>query len=248
MLLKKLFTLSQDHKNILPKHVAIIMDGNGRWANKRGKPRIFGHQAGLRAVRRAISFSLFYKLKTLTLYAFSSENWNRPLLEIMVLMELFFIGLHSEMGNLNKQNVRLKVLGDITKFNSVLRKQICVVEELTTNNNGLILNIAANYGGKWDIIEAVKKIVCKVQECCFSIEDITECTMSRYLSTYDSTPIDLVIRTGGEYRLSNFFIWQVAYSELYFTDVLWPDFNRKSFEEAIFSFINRKRRFGSISS
>ncbi|XBC37865.1 MAG: polyprenyl diphosphate synthase [Buchnera aphidicola (Meitanaphis elongallis)] len=247
MLLKNLLRLNKDFKKILPKHVAIIMDGNGRWANRRGRSRIFGHQEGFRAVRRAVSFSLFYKLKTLTLYAFSSENWKRPFLEIMVLMELFFYGLYNEMNNLNKQNIRLKVIGDVTKFNSVLRKQISIVEQLTINNDGLILNVAANYGGKWDIVEAVKKIVNKVKNCCLSVNNITESTIAKHLSISNCTPIDLVIRTGGEHRLSNFFIWQIAYSELYFTNVFWPDFNRNIFEKAIFSFISRKRRFGSIS-
>ncbi|XBC43521.1 MAG: polyprenyl diphosphate synthase [Buchnera aphidicola (Meitanaphis flavogallis)] len=246
MSLKHFLTINKNYKNILPQHVAIIMDGNGRWANKKGRLRIFGHQAGLRAVRRAVSFSLFYKLKVLTLYAFSSENWKRPFLEIMVLMELFFSGLHNEINNLNKQNIRLKVIGDITKFNSVLRKKICAVEKLTIKNDGLILNIAANYGGKWDIVEAVKKVFFRIQKRYLLIDDITESTISKYLSISNCIPIDLVIRTGGEYRLSNFFIWQIAYSELYFTNIFWPDFNRNIFEKAIFSFINRKRRFGSL--
>ncbi|ANF17012.1 UDP pyrophosphate synthase [Buchnera aphidicola (Schlechtendalia chinensis)] len=247
MLLKRLLIVDKNYKKILPKHVAIIMDGNGRWATKQGKSRIFGHQAGLRAVRKAISFSLFYKLKVLTLFAFSSENWNRPLLEIMVLMELFFFGLHSEIENFNKHNIRLKVLGDLKKFGSILRRKIFFIEKLTLNNSGLILNIAANYGGKWDIIEAVKKIVYKVKNGFLSFEDINEFSISKCLSMNDCIPIDLVIRTGGEYRLSNFFIWQIAYSELYFTNVLWPDFDRKNFEKAVISFINRKRRFGSIT-
>ncbi|QCI23251.1 polyprenyl diphosphate synthase [Buchnera aphidicola] len=246
MLLKKLLILNQNYSKSLPKHVAIIMDGNGRWANRRGEERIFGHQAGLRTIRRVVSFSLFYKFKILTLYAFSSENWKRPLLEIMVLMELFFFSLHSEVNNLNKKNICLKVIGDTTKFSSSLRKQIKIVEKLTVNNDGLILNIAANYGGKWDIVEAIKKIVKRVKNCYLSIDNITEYTVSKNLSTKHCIPIDLVIRTGGEFRLSNFCIWQIAYSELYFTNVLWPDFNRSVFEKAIFSFINRKRRFGSI--
>ncbi|XBC38386.1 MAG: polyprenyl diphosphate synthase [Buchnera aphidicola (Floraphis choui)] len=246
MLLKNLLNCNKSYKKIFPKHVAIIMDGNGRWANKKGKSRIFGHKAGLRAVRRAVSFSLFYKLKTLTLYAFSSENWKRPFLEIMALMELFFFGLHSEISNLNKNNVRLKVIGDITKFNSVLRRQIYIVEESTINNTGLILNIAANYGGKWDIVETIKKIIYRVKNCYLSISNITESMISKYVSMNNCFPIDLVIRTGGEHRLSNFCIWQIAYSELYFTNVFWPDFNRNIFEKAIISFINRKRRFGSI--
>ncbi|XBC40955.1 MAG: polyprenyl diphosphate synthase [Buchnera aphidicola (Nurudea yanoniella)] len=245
MLLKNLLKTRKYCRSFFPKHIAIIMDGNGRWAKRRGKPRFFGHKEGLKAVRRAVSFSIFYKLKVLTLYAFSSENWNRPFLEIMVLMELFFFGLCSGIDNLHKHNVRLKIIGDITKFNSVLRRQINIVEALTMNNKGLILNIAVNYGGKWDIVEAIKKIIYKVKNCFLSIEDITESIVSDNLSMNDSVPIDLVIRTGGECRLSNFCIWQIAYSELYFVDVFWPDFNRRFFEEAIFSFLHRKRRFGS---
>ncbi|XBC39434.1 MAG: polyprenyl diphosphate synthase [Buchnera aphidicola (Nurudea shiraii)] len=245
MSLKNFLKHNKNYEDIFPKHIAIIMDGNGRWAKKRGQPRVFGHKEGLKSIRRAVSFSIFYKLKVLTLYAFSSENWKRPILEVMVLMELFFFGLYHEVKNLNKHNICLKVIGDTTKFNSVLRKKIDIAEKLTKDNDGLILNIAVNYGGRWDIVEAVKKISRQVMNNSLSIDNITESTISENVSINDCIPIDFVIRTGGEYRLSNFFIWQIAYSELYFIDVFWPDFNRKFFEKAIFSFLRRNRRFGT---
>ncbi|QCI20963.1 di-trans,poly-cis-decaprenylcistransferase [Buchnera aphidicola (Hyperomyzus lactucae)] len=229
-----------------PRHVAIIMDGNGRWANKKGKMRILGHKEGFKAVKKAVKFSIMNNLKILTLYAFSSENWNRPVFEIKSLMELFFFALDSEINNFKKFNIRLKVIGDITHFNKKLQKRIHQVEKITLNNNGLILNIAANYGGRWDIIQSVKKIVKKVQNGVLQTEKIEEKTITQYLSTSELLPVDLVIRTGGEKRISNFLLWQIAYSELYFTDVLWPDFNDCSFQNAIDSFISRERRFGGF--
>ncbi|AEO08592.1 undecaprenyl pyrophosphate synthetase [Buchnera aphidicola str. Ak (Acyrthosiphon kondoi)] len=235
----------QDYKNI-PRHVAIIMDGNGRWANKQGKMRILGHKEGFKAVKKAIKFSIINNLKVLTLYAFSSENWNRPLLEIESLMELFSFSLDSEIKNFKKYNIQFKVIGDITYFNKKLQNSICNAEQKTVNNSGLILNIAANYGGRWDIIQSVKKIIKKVQKGILDANKITENTLSQYLSTSKFLPVDLVIRTGGEKRISNFLLWQIAYSELYFTDVLWPDFNQYIFQDAIKSFASRERRFGGF--
>ncbi|WP_284443386.1 polyprenyl diphosphate synthase [Buchnera aphidicola] len=229
-----------------PRHVAIIMDGNGRWANKKGKMRIFGHKEGFKAVKEAIRFSIINDLKILTLYAFSSENWNRPLFEIKSLMELFSYALESEIKNLKKYNIRFKVIGDITYFNKKLQNSIHNVEQMTSNNSGLILNIAANYGGRWDIVQSIKKIIHKVQRGILNVNNIKEKTFSEYLSTSKLLPVDLVIRTGGEKRISNFLLWQIAYSELYFTDVLWPDFNHYVFQQAIDAFISRERRFGGF--
>ncbi|QIQ41827.1 MAG: di-trans,poly-cis-decaprenylcistransferase [Buchnera aphidicola (Microlophium carnosum)] len=243
---KYLLEHNEKHHKHNPRHVAIIMDGNGRWANKQGKMRILGHKEGFKAVKRAIRFSIINNLKILTLYAFSSENWNRPLSEIKSLMELFSYALDSEIKNLKKYNIRLKVIGDITYFNKKLQSSIYNAEKISLQNSGLILNIAANYGGRWDIIQGIKKIINKVQQGVLNINDIKENTFSQYLSTSQLLPVDLVIRTGGEKRISNFLLWQIAYSELYFTDVLWPDFNQCVFQHAIDSFISRERRFGGF--
>jgi len=235
----------KSEKNHL-NHVAIIMDGNGRWAHQKGKMRILGHKEGFKAVKKAIKFSILKKLKILTLYAFSSENWNRPLCEIQSLMELFLFALDSEIKNFKKYNIRFKVIGDITYFNKKLQNSIYKAEEITLNNSGLILNIAANYGGRWDIIQSVKKIINQVEKGILNINTIKEETFSQNLSTKNLLPVDLVIRTGGEKRISNFLLWQIAYSELYFTDVLWPDFNSEVFQHAIDSFLSRERRFGGF--
>ena len=230
-------------KNTL-RHVAIIMDGNRRWAKNKGILRILGHKAGVEAVRRTINFAILNRIEVLTLYAFSRENWRRSILEVKLLMTLFFQVLDNEITNLHKYNIRLKVIGDITSFDSMLQKKIKLAEELTINNNGLILNIAANYGGRWDIIEGIKKIIEQVEVGVLNPDKIKESTLSDLLSTQYLAPVDLVIRTGGEHRISNFLIWQIAYSELYFTDVLWPDFNDFIFKSAIETFFKRNRRFG----
>ena len=234
-------------KNTL-NHVAIIMDGNGRWAKKQGQPRLYGHQAGLKSVLRAIKFALLHKIKILTLYAFSSENWNRPISEILALMNLFDIFLEDNVLNLNKYNIRLKIIGNITYLHPILQNKIKFIEDLTLNNNSLILNIAINYGGRWDITEAVKKLVNHVIQGLLDINDIKETSISNLLSTHDLDPVDLVIRTGGEYRISNFLIWQIAYSELYFTKIFWPDFNNNIFSNAIKMYLKRDRRLGGINS
>ncbi|AAO26949.1 undecaprenyl pyrophosphate synthetase [Buchnera aphidicola str. Bp (Baizongia pistaciae)] len=242
-----LFKNVLNFKKNIPSHVAIIMDGNGKWARKRGKSRFFGHFSGFYAARRAISFALFHKLKILTLYAFSSDNWNRSPREIKVLMELFFYALSNETNNLNKYNIRLKVIGNKEKFNTVLKNKIRVVEKETLKNTGLLLNIAANYSGRWEILEAIKKIVVAIKCKNLSLNAITESTVSDFLLINEKIPVDLVIRTGGECRLSNFLVWQISYSELYFTNTLWPDFDRKEFKKAIDEFSNRERRFGRVS-
>ena len=230
-----------------PRHVAIIMDGNGRWAKNRGKLRISGHKAGVKSVRRAVSFAVSNKLDALTLYAFSSENWNRPPQEVLALMELFVWALDSEVKSLHKHNVRLRIIGDTGRFNARLQERIRRAEELTQQNNGLTLNIAANYGGRWDIIHGVRKIAEQVQEGLLRPDQIEEETLGDRLCLNELAPVDLVIRTGGEHRISNFLLWQVAYAEFFFTDVLWPDFDEQVFEGALNAFAQRERRFGGAA-
>ncbi|QCI17063.1 di-trans,poly-cis-decaprenylcistransferase [Buchnera aphidicola (Aphis helianthi)] len=230
----------------IPRHIAIIMDGNGRWAQKKGKIRTLGHKAGFKAVKEAIKFAIQNKIEVLTLYTFSSENWKRPKLEVVSLIKLFLFALKNELKYLNKYNICLKVIGDLTFFSEELQSCIYQAEKITLNNSGLILNIAANYGGKWDIVQGVKKIITAVHNGDLNINQIEEKTFSQYLSTSSLLPVDLVIRTGGEKRLSNFLLWQIAYSELYFTDVLWPDFNRFVFQDAMSYFSTRNRRFGGL--
>ncbi|BDH47035.1 ditrans,polycis-undecaprenyl-diphosphate synthase [Salmonella enterica subsp. enterica serovar Choleraesuis] len=229
------------------RHVAIIMDGNGRWAKLQGKMRVFGHKAGAKAVRRAVSYAARQQLSALTLYAFSSENWNRPAQEVTALMELFVWALDSEVKNLHRNNVRLRIIGDISRFNSRLQERIRKSEALTEQNTGLTLNIAANYGGRWDIIQGVQRLAEQVREGSLSPEQIDEALLGQQICMHELAPVDLVIRTGGEHRISNFLLWQIAYAELYFTDVLWPDFNEQDFEGALNAFSSRERRFGGTS-
>lgn len=230
-----------------PRHVAIIMDGNGRWAKNQGKLRIFGHRAGVKAVRRSVSFAVSHNLEALTLYAFSSENWSRPAHEVTALMELFVWALDSEVRNLHKHNVRLCVIGDISAFSQRIQERIRRAEALTQQNSGLTLNIAANYGGRWDIIQGVKKLAEQIQEGVLQPDQITEDALSCHLSMQQLAPVDLVIRTGGEHRISNFLLWQIAYAEFYFTDVLWPDFDEHVFEGALNAFSLRERRYGGAA-
>ena len=228
----------------VPKHVAIIMDGNGRWAKQLGKMRVSGHKEGAKAVRKAVAFAVSNELSALTLYAFSSENWNRPEQEVSALMELFFIALDKEVKKLHKNNVCLRIIGDVSRFSDRLKKKIQQSEELTKNNDGLTLNIAANYGGRWDIVQAAKQLVQQVQANELSIDEIDEVALSKHICLHDLPPVDLVIRTGGEHRISNFLLWQTAYAEFYFTEVLWPDFDELVFEGAMNAFAQRERRFG----
>lgn len=248
-------TLSQYKKNprsflpaLLPRHVAIIMDGNGRWARIRGKLRVIGHQAGFHAVRRAIHFAVNYQFDALTLYAFSSENWKRPSEEIDSLMELFAHALNSEIYKLHKNNIKLRIIGDINRFSAKLQESIYRSEKLTSKNNGLTLNIAANYGGRWDIVQGVKQLAIKVQKGVLNPNQIDEDELCKCVCMNELAPVDLVIRTGGEYRISNFLLWQIAYAELFFTDVLWPDFNDAIFKGALSAFMKRNRRFGKSRS
>ena len=238
---------TDDQQGTGPRHVAIIMDGNGRWAKNQGKLRISGHKAGVKAVRRSVSFAVSNNLEALTLYAFSSENWSRPPQEVTALMELFVWALDSEVKSLHKHNVRLRIIGDVSRFSNRIQERIRRAEELTQQNSGLTLNIAANYGGRWDIIQGVKKLAEQVQEGLLRPDQITEENLSAHLCMQGLAPVDLVIRTGGEHRISNFLLWQIAYAEFYFTDVLWPDFDEHVFEGALNAFAQRERRFGGAA-
>ncbi len=228
----------------LPRHVAIIMDGNGRWAERQHKPRIAGHRAGVEIVRDVVKTCGEVGIKALTLFAFSSENWRRPEKEVGLLMELFLIALEREVRKLHRNNVQLRVIGDLSAFSDKIRKRITEAESLTRGNDGLILNIAANYGGKWDITQAVQSLAQQVQQGEIQPQDISPEDIASKLSLHDLPEPDLFIRTGGEQRISNFLIWQLAYTELYFTPILWPDFTRDEFVKALLSFSNRQRRFG----
>ncbi|EOD81101.1 UDP pyrophosphate synthase [Grimontia sp. AD028] len=230
--------------SLLPKHIAVIMDGNGRWAKARGKARMFGHKAGVDAVRKTVSAANRLGIQVLTLFAFSSENWRRPEEEVSLLMELFVTVLGREVKRLHKNGVKLKVIGDTTRFSQSLQDKIAAAEALTANNTGLVLNVAANYGGQWDIMQAVKKLAAQVERGEIPAEQLTEGDLQVHLSCSGLPDVDLMIRTSGECRISNFMLWQAAYAELYFTEQFWPDFDETSLTDAIAWFINRERRFG----
>ncbi|XOV79129.1 MAG: polyprenyl diphosphate synthase [Aestuariibacter sp.] len=230
--------------NLIPKHVAIIMDGNGRWAKQQGKLRTFGHRAGVKSVRASVEFCRENNISALTLFAFSSENWLRPKDEVGALMELFALVLGSEVKKLHRNGVQLRVIGDLSRFEDKLVSKIRKAEALTADNKDLVLNIAANYGGKWDIVNAARQIAERVLDKQMNIEDISEDALAKFISMSNLPDVDLLIRTGGEYRISNFVLWQAAYAELYFTPTLWPDFNKKAFQAAIDDFACRQRRFG----
>lgn len=228
----------------VPKHIAVIMDGNGRWARKRFLPRIAGHKRGVETVRELVKSCVTLKVEYLTLFAFSSENWRRPPEEVSFLMGLFMEALQREVAKLHQNNIKLVMVGDRSPFDAALVAQIEASEKLTENNTGLILTIAANYGGRWDVLQAVNKMqLAAPQLTGYYREDHLEPHLSM---SYAPEP-DLFIRTGGEKRISNFLLWQLAYTELYFTDTLWPDFNQEAFNLAIQSFQNRERRFGRTS-
>ncbi|TNH06957.1 polyprenyl diphosphate synthase [Testudinibacter sp. TR-2022] len=229
----------------MPKHVAIIMDGNGRWAKEKGKLRLVGHKNGVQAVRKAVTFAAKQQIQSLTLYAFSSENWARPASEVSGLMDLFMLALNREVSKLHKNNIKLQILGDVSQFNRTLQKKIAEAEALTAKNSGLILNIAANYGGHWDIVQASQKLARRVQQGELEPEMITAELFQQALVTEQQAPVDLLIRTSGEQRISNFLLWQLAYAELYFSPVLWPDFDEQEFAQAITAFQQRERRFGA---
>jgi undecaprenyl diphosphate synthase len=229
------------------EHVAIIMDGNGRWAKSRRLPRVAGHRAGVKTLRNLIEHSVKIKLNTITVYAFSRENWQRPQSEVDLLMNLFISALHSEVKDLHKNNVKLNFIGDRSTFSGQLQDSINESELLTSSNNGLCLNIAANYSGRWDIVQAYHSIAKDIESNSMSIEDVDETVISNKLSLAVHKDPDLFIRTGGEQRISNYLLWETAYTELYFTETLWPDFDAKQFDIAIDWFSKRQRRFGKTS-
>jgi undecaprenyl diphosphate synthase len=228
----------------LPQHVAIVMDGNGRWAEKRKLSRNIGHQAGLRALRRTARHGADIGIKTLTVFAFSSENWNRPPSEVSRLMDLFMNALDREMKRMQEHGVRLRIIGDLTRFRPELRLRIQTAQELTSGNTRTNLNVAANYGGRWDILNASRKLARAVAEGRMKPEEIDETRFAQALSLPDLPEPDLLIRTGGEMRISNFMLWQSAYTELYFSKVLWPDFDAEELDRAIAAYRARERRFG----
>ncbi|MCR4300156.1 MAG: polyprenyl diphosphate synthase [Sulfuricaulis sp.] len=228
----------------IPQHVAVIMDGNGRWAKSRGLPRIAGHRKGVERVRDLVTVCVEKGIKHLTLFAFSSENWRRPAQEVQLLMELFLSALENEIKKLHKNNVCFRVIGDITRFGEKLISRIRQAERLTQGNQALTLTIAANYGGRWDIAQACAQLARRALNGEIDPATITEASLEPFLSLADAPEPDLFIRTGGEQRISNFLLWQLAYTEMYFTPVLWPDFDRVQFEHALVSFAGRQRRFG----
>jgi undecaprenyl diphosphate synthase len=231
----------------MPRHIAVIMDGNNRWAKKRFLPSLAGHKAGVKSVRSVIEGCVELGVESVSLFAFSTENWKRPALEVKGLMELFGLALDRETKKLHKNNIRLVVIGDKSRFSDSLQKRIYDAEQLTKDNDGLIVNVAANYGGQWDIVSAAKRFA---QECisgkCLP-EDLNESLFNQYVSLADQAKPDLCIRTGGESRISNFLVWQMAYTEYHFVDCLWPDFNKQHLLEAIRDFAGRERRFGKTS-
>lgn len=236
---------SSDNTQAYPKHIAIIMDGNGRWAKKRFLPRFVGHERGLAAVRKIVQAAIEFDVKALTLFAFSTENWRRPQEEVNKLMSLFMFALQKEVKKLAENNVQLRVIGDMSAFSEEIQQKVVQAEQMTQNNNGLVLSIAANYGGQLDIVNAVKKWSKANPDK--SIDELNPESISQFVELADLPLPDLLIRTGGEQRISNFLIWQMAYAEFYFTDTLWPDFDKQALGKAIESFTSRERRFGKTS-
>ena len=231
----------------VPKHVAIIMDGNGRWAQKQDKNRIFGHNVGVESVREALKAAQQIKVKYLTLYAFSTENWNRPKEEVDALMQLLVDTISNEVESLHKNNVVVRTIGDLKSLPGNCEQAMKDAYEKTKKNTGIHLVLALNYSGRWDIQNAIKKIGQKIKNKGIDIEDIDTTIVSDYLSTKGIPDPELMIRTSGEYRISNFLLWELAYTELYFTDILWPDFKQEHFFKAILDYQKRERRFGKTS-
>ena len=238
--------LKKINKSKIPNHVAVIMDGNGRWAKKIGKERFFGHSTGVSSVRDTIEASIDLGVKNLTLYVFSMENWKRPETEVKALMHLLFSSIDSELENLNKNNIRLSVIGQKDLLPEKTKKRLIEAVDQTSKNTGLKLNLAISYGSKQEIIEAVKSISNKVKKNIISLENIDENIINDHLYTRNLDNVDLLIRTGGEIRVSNFLLWQISYAELFFLELLWPDFKKKHFYEAVIEYQNRARRFGKV--
>jgi len=230
-----------------PRHVAIIMDGNNRWAKKRGLPRGAGHKAGVESVRRILEACAEQGVEVLTLFAFSSENWRRPQAEVSTLMSLLLNALKREVKRLNKNNIRLRVIGNRDRFSEAIQKHMAEAEKLTANNSQFTVVIAADYGGQWDILQATQKIAAMVVSGELQLSDINTEVIQSKIAIGDLPAPDLCIRTGGEQRISNFLLWQMAYTELYFTDILWPDFGKDEFLKALQDYRSRDRRFGRTS-
>jgi|TARA_B100001079_G_scaffold34843_1_gene26452 undecaprenyl diphosphate synthase len=233
-----------DKQKKLPNHIAIIMDGNGRWAKQRNKNRIYGHNQAKKSVKECVEYCVEHKIKFLSLFTFSTENWNRPKLEVKALMKLLNIVIKEEINHLIKQNIKVKVIGDISKIPEKTEINLKKAIDKTKNNSGLTLILAINYSGKWDILNATKKIL--LDKNLINLKIFNDNIFENYLTTANIPEPELIIRTSGEHRISNFYLWQAAYSELFFTDILWPDFNKKELNNAIFEFQNRERRFGSL--
>ncbi|HFS67565.1 MAG TPA: isoprenyl transferase [Flavobacteriia bacterium] len=239
--------LSSLNKDRLPKHIAIIMDGNGRWAKQKGKMRVFGHKNGVKAVRDTVEGAAEIGIKVLTLYAFSTENWNRPKAEVDVLMNLLVSSLKKELKLLQDNNIKLQAIGSLENLPKKARIELEEVIQKTKNNSHLILNLAISYSSKEEIVNAFKKISKKIVNNELSIEEINENLINNHLYTRNLPDVDLVIRTSGEKRISNFLLWQIAYAEFYFTDLFWPDFRKNHLIEAILDYQQRERRFGKTS-
>ncbi len=238
--------LAKIKSGVLPKHVAIIMDGNGRWARKRGKPRLAGHRAGVKNIRTVIEAAQDVGIKYLTLYVFSVDNWQRPESEVTGLMQLLKDNIKPELENIQKNNIKLRILGRWRELDPEIVKQLKKAIDTTKNNDSGYINLALNYGSRAEIVDAVKKIVEAVQAGDEDIADINEKMIEKYLYTFGIPSPDLLIRTSGEMRISDFLLWQIAYSEIWVTPVLWPDFSRKEFFDAIYDFQKRRRRFGGL--
>lgn len=231
----------------IPNHIAIIMDGNGRWAKSKGLPRVRGHQRGVETVREIVQASSILGVKYLTLYTFSTENWKRPKDEVSTLMRLIVKSLQNETDELHKNNIRLTTIGDISTLPEIVKNELLQACEKTRNNDKMVLNLALSYSGRWELLNAAKDIILEYEKGNVSIDDIDEHYFSNFLSTKNLPDPDLMIRSGGEYRISNFLLWQLAYSELFVSKVYWPEFNCKYLEEAIKDFQKRERRFGLVS-
>lgn len=233
--------------NRLPEHIAIIMDGNGRWAKNQGKFRVFGHESGVLSVKDIVEGCVEIGIKYLTVYAFSTENWNRPIEEVNALMELLIATINQEAETLNKNNIRLNAIGDLNSLPKKCIEDLADAMDKTKNNTKCTLTLALSYSAKWEIVEAAKKIVAQVQQGILNVADIDEKVFEAQLTTANMPDPELMIRTSGEHRISNYLLWQMAYTELYFTEILWPDFRREHLFEAIVDFQKRERRFGKIS-
>ena len=240
-------SLLEIDKENLPRHVAVIMDGNGRWAEKRGQRREYGHREGRKAVKRIVESCAELKIKNLTLYAFSTENWNRPKLEIDFLMQLLLLSLKDELKNLNKNNIKFETIGNLDRLPKKISNYLLKVKEETKNNSALTLTLALSYGSRSEIVNVVREISDKVKNNIISLKKIDESVINDHLYTRHLPDVDLLIRTSGEKRISNFLLWQIAYAELYFTKKMWPDFEKEDLYKAIISYQNRERRFGKTS-